>query len=242
MRPSRVGASLDGTIASSWRRCTFSRCRTSPGGPRQQSLATGTASGSGSGGSAARGYSRRFSNSWPRPARLRIWCRCSTARWCARMSRPPAQKGAARSGTRALAWWVLMQDPPQDGLRRPADPFSPDRGRGQRQHATRDIARHRAGHQAARGDDGQRLRLQAQPRGLSRARDRARYPAPLQRQAQACLLPQAALQGRARIEQAVGKLKRFKRVALRCEKTAESYAAFVAFACSLILVKSVHTA
>jgi transposase len=45
---------------------------------------------------------------------------------------------------------------------------------------------------------------------------------------------------RARIEQTVGKLKRFKRIALRCEKTAESYGAFVAFACSLILVKSVH--
>jgi transposase len=40
----------------------------------------------------------------------------------------------------------------------------------------------------------------------------------------------------------MGKLKRFKRVAFRCEKTAESYAALVAFACSMILVKSVHTA
>jgi transposase len=29
--------------------------------------------------------------------------------------------------------------------------------------------------------------------------------------------------GRARIEQAVGKLKRFKRIALRCEKTARNY-------------------
>ena len=38
----------------------------------------------------------------------------------------------------------------------------------------------------------------------------------------------------------MGKLKRFKRVALRCEKTAESYAAFAAFACGLILIKSVH--
>jgi hypothetical protein len=38
----------------------------------------------------------------------------------------------------------------------------------------------------------------------------------------------------------MGKLKRFKRVALRCEKTTESYAAFVSFACTLILVKSVH--
>ncbi len=47
---------------------------------------------------------------------------------------------------------------------------------------------------------------------------------------------------RARVEQAVGKLKRFKRVALRCEKTADSYGALVAFACGLVLVKSVHTA
>jgi len=54
--------------------------------------------------------------------------------------------------------------------------------------------------------------------------------------------PKILYKGRARIEQAMGKLKRFKRVALRCEKTAESYAALVAFACSMILVKSVHTA
>jgi hypothetical protein len=29
---------------------------------------------------------------------------------------------------------------------------------------------------------------------------------------------------------------------MRCEKTAESYAAIVSFACTLILVKSVHRA
>ena len=47
---------------------------------------------------------------------------------------------------------------------------------------------------------------------------------------------------RARVEQAIGKLKRFKRVAMRCEKTAVSYSAIISFACGLILVKSVHTA
>jgi transposase len=47
---------------------------------------------------------------------------------------------------------------------------------------------------------------------------------------------------RARIEQAFGKLKRFKRVAMRCEKTSQNYASFVALACGLILIKSVHTA
>jgi len=54
--------------------------------------------------------------------------------------------------------------------------------------------------------------------------------------------PKALYRTRARVEQAMGKLKRFKRVALRCEKTAESYSAIVAFACTMILVKSVHTA
>ncbi len=54
--------------------------------------------------------------------------------------------------------------------------------------------------------------------------------------------PRVLYKGRARIEQAMGKLKRFKRVAMRCEKTANSYSAIVAFACTMILVKSVHTA
>ena len=53
---------------------------------------------------------------------------------------------------------------------------------------------------------------------------------------------QALYRGRARIEQAVGKLKRFKRIALRCEKTARNFGSFVALAAAFILVKSVHTA
>ena len=47
---------------------------------------------------------------------------------------------------------------------------------------------------------------------------------------------------RARIEQTIGKLKRFKRVAMRCEKTDISYSAIISFACGLMLIKSVHTA
>jgi transposase len=54
--------------------------------------------------------------------------------------------------------------------------------------------------------------------------------------------PKVLYKGRARIEQAVGKLKRFKRIALRCEKTAQNYGSFVALACAFILIKSVHTA
>ena len=54
--------------------------------------------------------------------------------------------------------------------------------------------------------------------------------------------PKALYKARARIEQAVGKLKRFKRIALRCEKTAKNYGSFVALAFGFILIKSVHTA
>ena len=54
--------------------------------------------------------------------------------------------------------------------------------------------------------------------------------------------PKALYKGRARIEQAVGKLKRFKRIALRCEKTARNFRSIVALAAALILLKSVHTA
>ena len=47
---------------------------------------------------------------------------------------------------------------------------------------------------------------------------------------------------RVRIEQTIGKLKRFKRVAMRCDKTDVSYSAIISFACGLLLVKSVHRA
>jgi len=54
--------------------------------------------------------------------------------------------------------------------------------------------------------------------------------------------PKKLYKTRARIEQTIGKLKRFKRIALRCEKTAQNYAAIIAFVCAVILIKSVHTA
>jgi hypothetical protein len=53
--------------------------------------------------------------------------------------------------------------------------------------------------------------------------------------------PKALYKARARIEQAVGKLKRFKRIALRREKTACNFGSFVALALGFILIKSVHT-
>jgi transposase len=46
---------------------------------------------------------------------------------------------------------------------------------------------------------------------------------------------------RARIEQGMGRIKRFKRVALRCEKTARNFRSIVSFAAGLCLIKFVHT-
>jgi hypothetical protein len=40
----------------------------------------------------------------------------------------------------------------------------------------------------------------------------------------------------------MGKLKRFKRVALRCEKTARNFRSIVALPAIFVLLKSVHTA
>ena len=54
--------------------------------------------------------------------------------------------------------------------------------------------------------------------------------------------PKNLYKTRARIEQAVGKLKRFKRIALRCEKTKVNFLSFVHIAAGFILCKSVHMA
>ncbi len=88
-----------------------------------------------------------------------------------------------------------------------------------------------------KGYDAKRNRTAARERGIcpvipfkSTARNRPRFFA------------KALYRARARIEQTVGKLKRFKRVALRCEKTAQNYGSIVALALAFILAKSVHMA
>lgn len=54
--------------------------------------------------------------------------------------------------------------------------------------------------------------------------------------------PKTLYKLRARVEQLIGKSKRFKRLAMRCEKTKRNYASIVALVFSFILIKSVHTA
>jgi len=55
-------------------------------------------------------------------------------------------------------------------------------------------------------------------------------------------LARTLYKARSRIEQGVGRLKRFKRVALRCEKTERNFRSIVSFAAGLCLIKFVHTA
>ncbi len=81
------------------------------------------------------GMFEAFSDCWPRPAGQRAWRRCSAARRCGRMSRQPGQKRAARSGARALAGRVFLQDTPQNRHGWPADRCPSDRWQGQRLHS-----------------------------------------------------------------------------------------------------------
>ena len=90
---------------------------------------------------------------------------------------------------------------------------------------------------ADKGYDSQANRRAARDRGVcpaipyrSHVKDRPRF------------FPKILYAERARIEITVGKVKRFKRIALRCEKTAINFASFLAFVLAIILFKSVHMA
>lgn len=88
-----------------------------------------------------------------------------------------------------------------------------------------------------KGDDSKRNRTAARARGIAPI-----IPHKANAKNRPAFFPKALYRTRARIEQAFGKLKRFKRIALRCEKTKASFSAFVALALGFILIKSVHTA
>jgi transposase len=88
-----------------------------------------------------------------------------------------------------------------------------------------------------KGYDAERNRAAARERGICPV-----IPYRSTAKTRPAFFPKALYRARARIEQLVGKLKRFKRIALRCEKTTANFASFVALALGFILVKSVHTA
>ena len=90
---------------------------------------------------------------------------------------------------------------------------------------------------ADKGYDAKRNRAAARERGICPV-----IPYKATAKARPAFFPKALYRARARIEQLVGELKRFKRIALRGEKTDTNFASFVALALGFILVKSVHRA
>ena len=88
-----------------------------------------------------------------------------------------------------------------------------------------------------KGYDAQRNRAAARQRGICPV-----IPYKATAKSRPAFFAKALYRARARIEQLIGKLKRFKRVALRCEKTDRNFGSFVALALGFILAKSVHRA
>ena len=146
------------------------------------------------------------------------------------MSRPLAQKGAASPGVRPLTRRFLDQNPPQDDL--DGNPLDFHLTGGEASDSTQfetsldigpDIRPRIA--MTDKGNDSHANRVAARARGITpviprreNAKQRGRF------------FPKRLCKLRARIEQTIGKLKRFKRVAMRCEKTDISYSAIVSFA------------
>ena len=242
MRLSQAGDSRGMMTGTSLRPSTTSPFTASRGARCPANMATGTVYGSGSGGSAAPGSSKHSSRCWRKAARRPTWCSSSTARQRAPTSPPLGQKGAAAPGfgrSRGGFSTKIHLKTDLDG-----NPLEFHLTGGEASDSTQfetslDIGPDIRPRIAItdKGYDSQANRAAALARGITpviprreNSKQRGRF------------FPKKLYKLRARIEQSIGKLKRFKRVAMRCEKTDISYSAIVSFACGLMLVKSVHTA
>jgi hypothetical protein len=116
------------------------------------------------------------------------------------MSRRRAQKGAAWSGARSLAWRLLEASDSRnfETLLDIGPDINPRAALGDK------------------GYDSKSNRVAARQRGICPA-----IPYRSNTKDMPAFFPKTLYKARARIEQAVGKLKRFKRIALRSEKTAQ---------------------
>jgi hypothetical protein len=95
-----------------------------------------------------RACSRRCSPPWPRAARPRSACSCSTAPRSAPTSTPPAPRGAARPSLGPLAWGLLDQAAPALRRPRPAARARPHARRGARDPRLRGLGRGARGRHA----------------------------------------------------------------------------------------------
>jgi transposase len=167
-------------------------------------------------------------------------------RSCARICRQRAQEGARRSSPRPLAWRPHDQDPRKGGRPRRPDRLRSDRRRSLGLHPLRDPARHIPWRRHCRqacpelvegGYSSKANRAAARTRGIAPV-----IPHKADEKNKPGFFARTLYKARGRSEQGFGRLKRFKRVALRCEKTAENYRSIVSFAAGLCLIKFVHTA
>ena len=158
------------------------------------------------------------------------------------MCRRPEQRGARRPGVGALAWRLHHENPRKIGRLRGYHRLQPDRGRsfdGRHFETLLGI-----------GPDIQPRAVICDKGYASKAnRDAARalgiapvIPHKANEKNKPAFFARTLYKARARIEQGIGRLKRFKRVALRCEKTERNFRSIVSFAAGLCLIKFVHTA
>ena len=205
-------------------------------------MANGTAYGSGSGGSADRGYSRHSFSCCRNAARRHTWSSSSTVRRRAPTSRLPGKRGQQRQAfgrSRGGFSTKIHLKTDLDG-----NPLDFHLTGGEASDSTQfetsldigpDVCPRIA--MTDKGYDSEANRAAALARGITPV-----IPRRENSEQRARFFPKRLYKLRARIEQTIGKLKRFKRLAMRCEKTDISYSAIVSFACGLMLVKSVHTA
>ena len=157
------------------------------------------------------------------------------------MCRRPEQRGARKASARALAWRLHHEDPRQIGRFRDIIAFDLTGGEafdGRHFETLLDI-----------GPDIQPRAVICDKGYASKAnRDAARkrriapvIPHKANESDKPTFFARTLYKARARIEHGVGRLKRFKRVALRCEKTARNFRSIVSFAAGLCLIKFVHT-
>ena len=155
------------------------------------------------------------------------------------MCRRPEQKGARRASAWALAGRLHHENSRKIGRLRGHHRLRPDRRRRRHFETLLDI-----------GPDIQPRAVICDKGYASKAnRDAARargiapvIPHKANEKNKPAFFARTLYKARARIEQGVGRLKRFKRVALRCEKTERNFRSIVSFAAGLCLIKFVHTA
>ena len=157
------------------------------------------------------------------------------------MCRRPEQRGARRAGARPLARRLHHENPRKIGRLRRHHRLRPDRRRSfgvtSKPCSTSGPTFALAPSSLDKGYASKANRDAARARGVAPV-----IPRKANEKNKPAFFARTLYKARARIEQGVGRLKRFKRVALRCEKTARNFRSIVAFAAGLCLIKFVHMA